>query len=113
LKRVADTIAVDASALEIKVDDQDSPSYLLYPVNQLNAVNMSVLRPRMEAKGVKWIRVYEFMRDVFERPQMFIDPYFTDDIFYATDLGSAENDFYVRCGKLRLTGVQFEQVWQG
>jgi len=113
LHRVADTLANDAQTFEIRVDDEDEPSYLIYPSNALDAVDMDILRPRMDAEGVKWIRAYEFKRTVFARPQMFIDRYFSGDIFYATDLGSPDHDFYVRYHQLGLTGAHFTQVWEG
>ena len=113
LARVADTLTRDAQIFPIKVDDEDEPSHLIYPTNQINAVDMEILAPRMAAQGVKWIRAYEFRRAVFERPQLFIDPYFSGEVFCATDLGSPERDFYVRYHDLGLTGAKFEHVWSG
>ena len=114
LQKVGDLLERDGQVLEITVDDDgDRRNYLFHPTNQLQAVDMSVVQPLMDAQGAKWIRHYAFKRELFVRPQLFADRYFMGEIFCATEVGELDRDFYVRCAQLRLTGIRFEQVWQG
>jgi len=113
LAKIIDTVERDVQLLDLTVDDEDDRNYLLHPTNQLQAVDMSVLQPLMDTKGVKWIRHYAFKREVFQRPQLFTDRYFSGQIFYVTEVGEPKKDFYLRCTNLELTGIKFTQVWEG
>lgn len=112
LDSVIATLHSDAQALPVTVDDEDKPSFLIYPVNVLDAADVPSVKRRQAAQGGSWPPCYEFKRDVFHRPQLFTVPLFDVAIFYATDLGNPERDFYVRYRELELTGLVFEQVWE-
>ena len=112
LERVLPSLRADVQVLPFTVDDQEEPSFLLYPVNVLDAADVPAVKQREAAQGNWWPPCYEFRREVFARPQLFTVPLFDTAIFYATELGSTELDFYVRYHELELTGLTFKQVWQ-